>query len=171
MKKPLVKQGWVCLGVITGAHGIRGAVKLRSFTEDPLDISAYGPLVTEDERSITLRDVKPGAKGLFIGTAQEVTDRTSAETYKGQFLYVLRSALPDDPAAPLRADIPGLEVYDQHRKKLGVVEGVFYNGAHDVLEIRVDKKLILLPFIDDVVLEVTDGCVIVSDMVQEFIDL
>jgi 16S rRNA processing protein RimM len=170
MRKPPAKKGYICLGVITGAHGVRGAVKLRSFAAPPKNISSYGPLITEDGRPLTLQDLKPAPKGLLISMVQGVTDRTEAETYKGQFLYVPRTAL-SVASSSLRADILGLEVFDQHRNKVGVVENIFYNGAHDVLEVQTGKKLILLPFTDNVVLEVTAGCVIVSDMVQEFIHL
>src|SRR3954470_12673451 len=89
----------VCVGVVTGAHGVRGAVRLKSFTAEPEDIAAYGPLEDErGQRRFALRlvnNAKGGsAKGVLIGAISGIDDRDRAEALRGLRLYLPRSALP-----------------------------------------------------------------------------
>jgi len=87
-------QERACLGVIVGARGLRGELKIKSFTQVPEDIAAYGPL--EDEtgsRRIDLR-VTGQAKGVLTARAEGVDDRTAADKLKGLRLYIGRDRLP-----------------------------------------------------------------------------
>src|SRR4051812_34261754 len=84
----------VCVGVVTGAHGVRGAVRLKSFTAEPEDVAAYGPLQDErGERHFALRLVG-SAKGVLIAAISGIDDRDRAEALRGLRLYLPRSALP-----------------------------------------------------------------------------
>src|SRR5207302_9079931 len=87
-------QKRVCVGVITGAHGVRGAVRVKSFTAEPADVARYGPL--EDEsggRHFTPR-LTGSAKGVVIGALAGIDDRDQAEALRGSRLYLPREALP-----------------------------------------------------------------------------
>src|SRR6476646_7919716 len=83
----------VLAGVITGAHGIKGEVKLRSFTADPKAIAAYGPLIASNGERFEIERLKLQKDG-FIATMKGVADRNKAETLKGVELFVLRRQLP-----------------------------------------------------------------------------
>ena len=84
----------VCVGVVTGAHGVRGAVRIKSFTAEPEDVASYGPLEDESgERRFTLRIVG-SAKGVLIAAISGIDDRDRAEALRGLRLYLPRSALP-----------------------------------------------------------------------------
>ena len=83
----------ILLGRITDAHGIRGAVKLRSFTTDPKAIATYGALQTTDGREIEIARMKAVPDG-FIADLKNIKDRNQAETFKGQDFLVPRERLP-----------------------------------------------------------------------------
>src|SRR6266851_3202456 len=84
----------VCLGVITGAHGVRGAVRVKSFTAEPADVARYGPLEDESgERQFKL-SVTGSAKGVLIARLPGVDDRDRAATLRGLRLYLPRNTLP-----------------------------------------------------------------------------
>mgnify|MGYP002651531873 CR=1 FL=1 len=82
----------ILLGAIAGAHGVRGEVRVKTFTEDPGAIGDYGPVHTEDGRVFSLRVTKP-VKGGMAAKLDGVTDRDQAEALKGTRLYVSRDAL------------------------------------------------------------------------------
>ena len=126
------------LGVIIGAHGIRGAVKVKTFTQDPKDLSAYGSLCSEDGGQVFdvsgLSPDKVGARVSF----KNIHYRDQAEALKGTVLCVPRLALPalDEEAEGFyHADLLGLTAYDASGQSLGLVEGVHNFGAGDVLDI------------------------------------
>jgi 16S rRNA processing protein RimM len=129
----------VLVGAITGAHGVKGEVKVKSFTAQPASIAAYGPLFDESgQRRFDLSLVgKTGEAGktTLVGRIQGVADRNAAEALKGQRLYVARRQLPqnEDPDEFYLTDLVGLVVRDEAGVELGrVVEAVNY-GAGDVL--------------------------------------
>jgi len=143
----------VCLGAITGPHGVRGLVKVKPFTEVPEDIAAYGPV--EDEagtRRLTLR-VTGSAKGQVIVAVDGVGDRNAAEALKGQRLYVERAALPEpDDGSFYHADLIGMSVVGPDGAELGTVTALYDFGAGDLLEFRgADGKARMLPFTEAVV--------------------
>jgi len=84
----------VCVGQFAGAHGVRGLVRIRSFTEEPMHVASYGPV--EDEagtRSFTLKP-KSMVKGAVIAEVEGVADRDAAQLLSGTRLYVARDRLP-----------------------------------------------------------------------------
>ena len=85
----------VCLGQIGAAHGVRGEVRLRSFTADPLAIVNYGPLETEDGSVIAIESLRP-AKDHFVATLSGIADRNAAERLTNIKLYVPRERLAAD---------------------------------------------------------------------------
>jgi 16S rRNA processing protein RimM len=138
----------VLVGAIAGAHGVRGAVRIRSVTDDPAAVAAYGPLFDETgTRTLVLKVVGP-TKGGIIAEIDGVRDRTAAEALQGTRLYVPRTALPA-PAADefYQADLVGLAVETPDGAALGRVRAVQNFGAGDLLEVeRADGSTVSLPF-------------------------
>ncbi len=127
---------WVCVAAVATAHGVRGALKLRCFTERPEDVAAYGPLF--DDRGRRLFDVKVigSAKGGVIVQADGIGDRDAAESLRGRELFVPRSALPETEADEFYyEDLEGLVAIDGEAKPIGIVKQVANYGAGDLIEI------------------------------------
>jgi len=138
----------VLMGVITGAHGVRGLVRVKSFTAEPADLAAYGPL--EDaagERRFAL-DLAGAVKGVLLARVPGVEDRDAAERLKGTRLYLPRAALPAPGEEEYyHADLIGLRAVLKDGSSFGVVRSVNDFGAGDSLEIeRSDGGLVLVPF-------------------------
>ena len=126
----------VLLGVIAGAHGLRGQVRIRSFTAEPEDVAAYGPLRDgEGVRSFVLR-ITGRSSGMLIGSLDGVVNRDSAEALKGTELYVARETLPEPPSGEFyHADLVGLKVEDEDGAALGTVKAVHDHGAGTFIEV------------------------------------
>ncbi len=145
----------VCLGAFAGAHGVRGEVRVKAFTEDPLDIAAYGPVSSEDgTREFTLKALRV-AKGMVIARVNGVLDRDSAEALKGTRLYVSRDRLPDtgDEDTWYHADLIGLAAHTINGDMFGTVHSVQDYGAGDLLEIEPAHggQTVFIPFTRDCV--------------------
>lgn len=157
----------VCVGQIVGVHGVRGSVKLKSFTADPADVAAYGPL-SDEAGTRRFQPVLTGeAKGVFIARLDGVADRDAAEALKGVRLFAPRSALPepDDAEEFYYADLIGLRAETADGEAFGKVTAVHDFGAGDILELRkTDGRTVYLPFTRTVfpVVDVRDGRVVVA---------
>ncbi len=152
------------VGTITGAHGIKGEVKLRSFTDKPEDIAAYGPLYDETGRRFDLA-VRARAKGVVIAAIEGIADRNAAESLRGTKLYVPRAALPElERDEFYYADLIGLRAELADGTVVGAVTGVANFGAGDVIEIADGKKTLDLPFTADVVraVDLAGGRIVVA---------
>lgn len=138
---------WVCVAVVASAHGIRGALKLRSFTERPEDVTAYGPLYDRSGNRLDL-EVIGQTRGGVLARAPGVEDRTAAEALRGTELYVPRAALPElAPDEFYHADLEGLEVRQADGSRLGVVRALADYGAGDLIEVQADDgRVLTLPF-------------------------
>jgi 16S rRNA processing protein RimM len=139
----------ILLGRITGAHGIRGDVIVESFTEEPGDIAAYGPLASEDgKRQFDLKVIRVTLRGVIARIAG-VSDRTTAESMKGVALYVARAQFPAaDEDEFYLADLAGLRAEDPLGKLVGIVVAAVNYGAGDLLELRMTGQTTtdLIPF-------------------------
>ncbi len=139
----------LCVGVLTGAKGLRGEVRVKSFTDRPQDLTAYGPLTDESgARIFSGLSVVAVLKGQVIARLDGVTDRTAAEALKGTRLYVPRAALPALRADEFyEADLVGLAVEGASGEALGMVRGVDDFGAGPVLAVDLaDGGELLVPF-------------------------
>ena len=127
----------VCLGQIGAAHGVRGEVRLRSFTSDPAAIADYGPLETEDGRIFQIESLRP-ARDHFVARLSGIGDRDAASALANAQLYVPRARLPEtaEPDEFYHADLVGLAVIDPLGNRLGTVVGIHNFGAGDLLEVR-----------------------------------
>jgi 16S rRNA processing protein RimM len=141
--------GRVCLGQFGAAHGVRGEIRLHSFTADREAIVSYGPLESEDGRVFEIEAMRP-AKDHFVARVAGIADRNAAELLKNVKLYVPRERLPppDEPDEFYYADLIGLSVVDRGGQKLGIVVAVHNFGAGDLIEMTPEGggKTELLPF-------------------------
>ena len=127
----------ICLGQIGATHGVRGEVRLRSFTSDPGAIAGYGPLETDDGRVLAIESLKP-AGDHFIARLSGIYDRDTARALANAKLYVPRERLPV-PEAPdefYHSDLIGLAVLDPEGKQLGTIVAIHNFGAGDLIEVR-----------------------------------
>jgi 16S rRNA processing protein RimM len=143
----------VCVARIGAAHGVRGAVKLWTFTEDPLAVQRYGPLMTKDgTRQFEVTHVRE-TKDHLVATLKGVATRDEAERLNGIELYVPREKLPDtDDDEYYHADLIGLAAVTTADQPLGHVVAIHNFGAGDIIEIAPPKgATMLLPFTNAVV--------------------
>ena len=144
----------VCLGAIAGAFGVRGELRLKSFTAEPEDIAAYGPLETEDgSRRFDIR-LTGQTKGALVGRLSGIATKEEADALRGTRLYVDRARLPEPEADEFyHVDLIGIEVFDTGGARLGEVTAVLNHGASDLLEIRLPgvSNTVLLPFTQEAV--------------------
>lgn len=139
----------VCVGKVVGAHGVRGQVKLKSFTQEPADVAAYGPLFDEaGKRRFKVALSGTPKDGVFVARLDGVDDRNAAEALKGAKLYALRAALPEPEEEEFYyADLIGLRAETDDGELFGTVTAVHDFGAGDVLELRkADGRTAHLPF-------------------------
>jgi len=145
------------VGVITAPHGVRGLVKLKSFTAEPAAIAGYGPLVDAAGRRQFRLAILSDARGQFIARIEGVSDRDAAEGLRGTRLFVARDRLPPPEEADefYHADLIGLAAVDATGRTIGTVRAVHDFGAGDLLEIaRPDGGTIILPFTRETVPEI-----------------
>jgi 16S rRNA processing protein RimM len=141
-------QKLILVGKIGAAHGLKGEVKLASFTEDPLAIADYGPLHVEGSGQQLVIAALRKSKSQVIARLEGVNSRSAAERLKGCKLYVRRERLPGLAAdSYYHTDLLGLEVRSAGRR-LGTVAQVLNFGAGDLLELAPaeDGETILVPF-------------------------
>jgi 16S rRNA processing protein RimM len=143
----------ICVARIGAAHGVRGAVKLWTFTEDPLAVKRYGPLMTKDgARQFEVTHARE-AKGHLVATLKDVATREDAERLNGIELYIARDKLPaTDEDEYYHADLVGLAAVTPANEPIGRVVAIHNFGAGDIIEIAPPHgTTMLLPFTNAVV--------------------
>ncbi|MDR2045512.1 MAG: ribosome maturation factor RimM [Rickettsiales bacterium] len=163
----------VYLGIITSPHGIKGAVKLKTFTEKPENISLYGELISGDE-NYKIDLVSVIGDNLVIATISGVNSRNEAELLRNKKLYIERSKLPklNDENEFYQSDLVDMEVRLESNELYGHVKSIYNFGSGDILEILVisTKKRIMLSFTKEIFPHINiRGRYIVLNM-PEFID-
>lgn len=140
-------QTSIVLGIVTGAHGVSGRVKVKPFTEVPEGVGEHGPvLINGETRKIKVTSI---SKGQVICELDGIRYRDQAEALRGAEISVLREALADsdDEEGWFHTDLMGLPVEDLEGKQLGRVIGVHDFGAGDLLEIEpADGASVLMAF-------------------------
>jgi len=149
----------VCLGAVFGAAGVRGAVRLKVFTEQLNSISDYGPLTVfgpefPNGKKFPVK-ILHNVKGGVAVKLQGVDDRNLAEALKGSKLYIDRAALPEikkDDGFYFE-DLVGLLAKDENDNIFGKVDGVFNFGAGDIIEVNfsTEKGTRMYPFSEEIV--------------------
>lgn len=143
----------ICVGAISGAFGVRGEVRIKSFCADPAAIADYSPLVTEDGKRFDI-GITRAIKGGFAAKIVGLDNKEDADLLRNTRLYTDRSqlpALPDDEF--YHSDLIGLDVVDTGGALIGKVKTVLNHGAGDILEVfgKGMKEPVLLPFTKEVV--------------------
>ena len=152
-----VPDGYLAVGRVLGAHGLRGEVKVESYTDFDSRFAAGQQLLLGDELFLTEIAAARPHKGVFLLTFAEITDRAAAESLHNEWLYI-----PEDAAMKLDEDsfwvhdIVGLSVQTETHKLLGEVTDVIFTGANEVYVIQPapgvnrDREL-LIPALTDVI--------------------
>jgi 16S rRNA processing protein RimM len=139
----------VLLGRITGAHGLKGEVKIAAFTGEPADVAAYGPLQSADGSvTVEIASLRTVGGGAVVARLAGIADRTAAEALRGVELYVSRARLPAAEADEwYYSDLIGLAAFSPEGEALGEVVAVQNFGAGDLLEVRAQgRQTELIPF-------------------------
>ncbi len=138
----------VQMAVIGAAHGIKGELRVKTFTGDPEAIGGYGPLFAEDGRTFEVVSVRPQGDVVVV-RFKGVPDRNAAEKLTGTALFVDRSALPEELEDDefYHADLVGLTAQDADGAVLGKVKAVQNYGGGDILELTLSTgREVLVPF-------------------------
>jgi 16S rRNA processing protein RimM len=157
----------ICVARLGAAHGVRGDVKLWSFTADPAAVADYGPFETADGRVIEIETLRPG-KDCFVVRLKGVADREAVERLRNAELFVPRDRLPapDEADEFYHADLIGLAVVDAAGAAFGSVVAVHNFGAGDLIEVRCPERpdTVMLPFTQAVVpvIDIAAGRIVVA---------
>jgi len=157
----------ICVARLGAAHGVRGEIRLWSFTAEPAAVVDYGPFATADGRVIEIETLRP-AKDFFVARLKGVVDRNAAEALRNVELFVPRARLPApaDDDEFYHADLIGLAAVDASGAALGKVIALHNFGAGDIVEIRrADANdTVMLPFTQDAVpqIDVAGGRIVVA---------
>jgi len=127
----------ICVARIGAAHGVRGEVKLWSFTEDPAAVAHYGPLETQDGTRCFEIEALRAAKDHFVARLAGVSDRDAAEKLRNIELYIPRARLPkiEETDTFYHADLVGLDAVTPAGARVGIVHALHNFGAGDIIEI------------------------------------
>lgn len=141
----------IVVGIIKGAHGVRGDVRIKSLTEKPETLFSFGPLLFETSKTGLIPKSFRAAKDHFIVRPNTARQKEEWDALKGTKLYVPRDKLPPtETDAFYIEDMIGLEVFDaESDTHIGRVKAVLNHGAGDILDIQLFKpgaKSILVPF-------------------------
>ena len=158
------------VGKIVNTHGLRGEVKIVTWTDYPEDFEeipkVYIKRKTGDE-ALTIKGVKYQKNNIIV-KFEEIKDINEAERYKNQVVYADREDLPElEEGAHYIADLIGLTVVEEDGSVVGTLVDVFNTGANDIYDVkREGKKNLLLPVIDEVVkdIDLEDGKITVHIM-------
>jgi 16S rRNA processing protein RimM len=162
-----MSAGRVLMGVVAAPHGVRGLVRIKSFTEDPMAMAGYGPLSDETgKRQFKVEALSP-SRGAVLARIDGVADRNAAEALRGLKLYVDRSALPAAGEQEwYEADLLGLAAVGRDGRDWGKVLAFHDYGAGRSVEVSggAGGKPVLLPFTTEAVpeIDVAGGKVIVD---------
>jgi 16S rRNA processing protein RimM len=146
----------ICVAQIGAPHGVRGEVRLWTFTADPIAVTRYGPLETEDSARVFEIDKVRPAKGHLVARLRGIDSREAAEKLTNTKLFVSRDRLPapeDDEF--YHTDLIGLAAVDADGNQIGSIIAVHNFGAGDILEIQPPAGgTMMLPFTETVVPQV-----------------
>jgi len=139
---------WLRIGHVIGVHGLKGFLKVQSFTEDPLTLFSLSPLYNSQKKELLTFDATHiSAKGhasgypLFLAKPEKCGSRTEVEQFVGQSLWFPLSQLPSpDPDSFFYEDLKGLSIYDIAHQALGSLEGIQNFGAGDLLVVALNRE-------------------------------
>jgi 16S rRNA processing protein RimM len=140
-------QNPILMAVIGAAHGIKGELRVKTFTGDPMALADYGPLYDKDGRRFDIDDLRP-AKGVVVARFRQVKDRSAAEALSGTALHVDRSVLAETEEGEFyHADLIGLPVQDETGQTIGKASAFHDFGGGDIMEVEYPGgRTVLVPF-------------------------
>ncbi|WP_296416843.1 ribosome maturation factor RimM [Pseudooctadecabacter sp.] len=155
------------VGSISGAFGVHGDVRLKSFCADPEALADYTPLTRSDGKTITTIVLKGQTKGALIARVDGITTKEEADALRGIDLIAQRDQLPSLPDDEFyHTDLMGLMAFDTGGAELGRVKAVQSNGADDLLEVVAPglKDTVLVPFTRTIVptVDLASGRIIID---------
>ena len=165
---------YICVGKITSAHGLRGAVKVKSYTQVPVAIADYGALYSKRTKAFYDIDIVSVNNEMLIVKIKGIDTREKAEKLRDTELFVARSQLPNLAEEEYYyEDLVGFSALLDSGEPFGRVSEFYNHGAGDIIEITVHEtgKKELFPFTIEVVPEVNfeDGIVVVCPPEVEFV--
>ena len=150
-------ENTIVVGRVTAVFGIKGFVKVASFTDPAENLLDYRPWLLESDgrwQPIRVDTVQRHSKG-FIARLDGCDDRDEADRFTGRDLAVPRSELPEaEPGEFYWFDLIGLEVVTTAGKRIGRVTRIQETGANDVLVVEDRERQHLIPFVEKVVPDV-----------------
>lgn len=166
----MMEKKRILLGEFGRAQGVRGEVRIKSFTDDPLSIASYAPLTDESgARQFKILSARPHKDDLIVARIEGVNDRSAAEALKRVKIFAPREALDKqalDDGEFLQSDLVGLAVRDKSGRAVGRLLRFENYGAGDLLAINVDgrREPALLPFADAFVpqIDIESGFIIID---------
>lgn len=163
------KSRLIVVGAIKGAHGVRGDIRVKSFTADPAAVFEYGPLVDEKGHVVFEPVSARAGKDHFIVKPTKILQKEEWDAMKGTLLHVSRDALPEaDDDEFYIEDLVGLDVYAGGEGAVGRVRGVQNFGAEDLIEIQMTghPHTVLVPFTlaDVPTIDLAKGRVIIPEI-------
>jgi len=149
----------IIIGKIVGVYGIKGWLKILSFTRPRQNIFDYGPWLvkqSEEWQEIQLLEGKPQGKGL-VASLEGITDRDEAMALVSSEIAIDRDQLPEPKEGEFYwHDLINMQVINQQNEVLGVVKELLETGANDVLVVEADKLRYLIPYVQDVYIKDVD---------------
>lgn len=150
----MTTSSYVIVAKITGVHGIKGHVKLLSFTEPPeniVDFKRFFILSGQNWQPLDISDFQIKGQNI-VAILNNIKDRDEARIFNGRSIAVLREDLPkidNQQDGYYWVDLEGLAVYNRDNKLLGHVSSVFNTGANDILSVKSSDKEILIPYVSN----------------------
>jgi 16S rRNA processing protein RimM len=155
----LKNKDHVLIGIVVGAHGVKGTCRVRSFAESPSLFKPGSTLLTHAESSgpveqLEINWVKPHT-GTVLISFRGITDRSQAEALIGSELYIPKELLPDlDEDTYYWLDLIGMDVYTIDREYLGRIDSIIETGSNDVYVVKNDQREVLIPALGSVVVDI-----------------
>ncbi len=161
--------GLIVVGAIKGAHGVRGEVRVKSFTGEPAALFSYGPLYAADGAVLLTPSANRSGTDHFIVRPEEVRTKEDWDALRGVLLHVPRSCLPAlEEGEFYISELVGLAVYCGGEAPVGEVRAVHNFGADDILEIRlaIPAAPLLIPFTREEVplVDIAAGRIVLADI-------
>ncbi len=168
-KENTANENMVLVARVTAAHGIKGLVKVQSFTATPSDFVNYAPLFDDNGNTVEIK-VSGEAKGQFLVQLAGVTTRNDAEVCKGMNIYANRDNLGDlEDGEFFMNDLIDMDIADVDGNVYGTVNKVLNYGSCDLLEVKSNQgKTFLVPVIEEKVemIDFENNQVIVNDIAE-----
>jgi 16S rRNA processing protein RimM len=157
----------ILIAVVTAVQGLKGEVRVKTFTEAPERLAGYGVLHTSEGHKLEIAALRVSKADGAVVRFKGIGDRESAMRLVNARLLVGRDALPiTGPDEFYHADLVGLRAQDGEGRVIGTVRTIHNFGAGDVIELeRLGGGTLLLPFNGDFVpaVDVANGSITVTE--------